>query len=311
MKKYLLSAFAVIALLLFSCDSRSEYEKLMEENARLQQKMNNLSEEERSLKGEYANAVETLQAIEDSLQAISDREKDIQKLTKKIEGTKDLDKKQAILAKLQVLQSANDAAKDQARVLQGKLYAIKIENEQLRKMIAQSETRLLAKEQELADVQGLINDLRSSLSKMEAQLLESKGELKGAYELLKKRNEELTAANQKLNNTLAELKNKTSFIQEQARGYVSCGTKKLLRQKGILGKTNVKLTKEYQSAVRANSYTVNYFESDLIECGSSGKIEAVLPERSEKSYKIEGNKLVITDNEAFWKTDKIVVIVKE
>lgn len=311
MKKYLLSAFAVTALLLYSCNSRSEYEKLMEENARLQQKMNGLSEEERALKGEYANAVETLQAIEDSLQAIGDREKDIQKLTKKIEETKDLDKKQAILAKLQVLQSANDAAKDQARALQGKLYAIKVENEQLRKMIAQSETRLLAKEQELADVQGLINDLRSSLSKMEAQLLESKGELKGAYELLKKRNEELTAANQKLNNTLAELKNKTSFIQEQARGYVSCGNKKLLRQKGILGKTNVKLTKEYQSAVRANSYTVNYFESDLIECGSSGKIEAVLPERSEKSYKIEGNKLVITDNEAFWKTDKIVVIVKE
>ncbi len=311
MKKYLLSAFAVAALLLNSCNNRSEYEKLMEENARLQQKMNNLSEEERAMKGEYANAVETLQAIEDSLQAISDREKDIQKLTKKIEETKDLDKKQAILAKLQLLQSANDAAKDQARALQGKLYAIKVENEQLRKMIAQSETRLLAKEQELADVQGLINDLRSSLSKMEAQLLESKGELKGAYELLKKRNEELTAANQKLNNTLAELKNKTSFIQEQARGFVSCGTKKLLRQKGILGKTNIKLTKEYQSAVRANSYTVNYFESDLIECGSSGKIEAVLPERSEKSYKIEGNKLVITDNEAFWKTDKIVVIVKE
>ena len=311
MKKYLLSAFAITALLLYSCNSRSEYEQLMEENARLQQKMNGLSEEERALKGEYANAVETLQAIEDSLQAISDREKDIQKLTKKIEETKDLDKKQAILAKLQALQSANDAAKDQARALQGKLYAIKVENEQLRKMISQSETRLLAKEQELADVQGLINDLRSSLSKMEAQLLESKGELKGAYELLKKRNEELTAANQKLNNTLAELKNKTSFIQEQARGYVSCGTKKQLRQKGILGKTNVKLTKEYQSAVRANSYTVNYFESDLIECGSNGKIEAVLPERSESSYRIDGNKLVITDNEAFWKTDKIVVIVKE
>jgi chromosome segregation ATPase len=195
--------------------------------------------------------------------------------------------------------------------LQGKLYAIKVENEQLRKMIAQSETRLLAKEQELADVQGLINDLRSNLSKMEAQLLESRGELKGAYELLKRRNEELSAANQKLNLTLADLKNKTSFIQEQARGYVSCGTKKTLRQKGILSKTNLKLTKEYQTAVRANSYTVNYFESDLIECGSDGKIEVVLPERSEKSYKIEGHKLIITDNEAFWKTDKIVVIVKE
>jgi hypothetical protein len=63
--------------------------------------------------------------------------------------------------------------------------------------------------------------------------------------------------------------------------------------------------------VRANSYTVNYFDSDLIECGTGGKIEAVLPDRSVNSYKIEGHKLVITDNEAFWKTDKIVVIVKE
>jgi chromosome segregation ATPase len=311
MKHFLLMAFSIAALFLHSCDSRSEYEKLSEENARLQQKMNNLSEEERSLKGEYANAVETLQAIEDSLQAISDREKDIQKLTKKIDETNDLDSKQAILAKLQALQSANDEAKDQARALQGKLYAIKVENEQLRKMIAQSETRLLAKEQELADVQGLINDLRSNLSKMEAQLLESRGELKGAYELLKRRNEELSATNQKLVLTLADLKNKTSFIQEQARGYVSCGTKKILRQKGILSKTNLNLTKEYQTAVRANSYTVNYFESDLIECGSDGKIEVVLPERSEKSYKIEGHKLIITDHEAFWKTDKIVVIVKE
>jgi hypothetical protein len=85
----------------------------------------------------------------------------------------------------------------------------------------------------------------------------------------------------------------------------------LLRQKGIRSKTSEKLTKEYQSAVRANSYSVNYFESDLIECGSDGKIESVLPERNEKSYKIDGHKLMILDNELFWKTDKIVVIIKE
>jgi chromosome segregation ATPase len=310
--KYLFSVTVIAAVFfLNSCESRTEYEKLMEENARLQQKMNSMSEEERTLKGEYGNAVETLQAIEDSLQSITSREKDIKELTRKIDETKDLDKKQAILEKLQVLQEANDAAKNQARTLQSKLYAFKVENEQLRKMIAQTDTRLLAKEQELADVQGVINDLRSTVSKMEIQLLESKGELSAAYEALKKRNEELRSNNEKLNTTLADLKGKTDFIQEQARGYVACGTKKLLRQKGILSKTTEKLTKEYQSAVRANSYSVNYFESDLIECGSDGKIELVLPERNEKSYKIDGHKLMILDNELFWKTDKIVVIIKE
>jgi hypothetical protein len=66
MKHYLLSALSIAALFFYSCDSRSEYEKLMEENARLQQKMNNLSEEERSLKGEYANAMNKLIADENN-----------------------------------------------------------------------------------------------------------------------------------------------------------------------------------------------------------------------------------------------------
>lgn len=297
---------------LCSCDNnKAEYEKMMEENARLQQKLNSISEEERLLKSEYAGAVETLQAIEDSLQAITNREKDIQKLTKKIENTKDLTQKQAILANLQLLQAANDKSQAEARQLQSRLYSYKVENEQLRKMIAQTDTRLMTKEQELTDVQGVINDLRSTLSKMEAELLESKGELSGAYEVLKSKNEELSTTNSRLKNTLDDLKNKTEFIEEQAKGYISCGTKKLLRQKGILSKTNITLTKEYQSAVRANSYPINYFESDLIECGSSGKIIAILPERNENSYSVEENKLIIRDNEAFWKTDKIAVIVKD
>jgi chromosome segregation ATPase len=308
----LMQALLAISIFLSACSNKkAEYEKLMEENAQLQQKMNNLSEEERLLKGEYANAVETLNAIEDSLQAIADREKDIQKLTRKIDETKDLDQKQVILAKLQVLQSANDKSKDEARQLQSKLGAYRVENEQLRKMIAQAETRLLAKEQELSEVQKGIDDLRYVLSRLEAQLLESKGELSGAYETLKKKNGELSSTNEKLTSTLSDLKKKTVFIEEQARGYVSCGTKKVLRQKGILSKTNLKLTKEYQTAVKANSYAVNYFESDLIECGTGGKIEVVLPERDPASYKVDGYKLTILNTELFWKTDKIVVIVKE
>ena len=73
----------------------------------------------------------------------------------------------------------------------------------------------------------------------------------------------------------------------------------------------MKLTKEYQSAVRANSFAVNYFENDLIECGTDGKIIAVLPERNKNSYSIDGHKILIKDYAAFWKTDKIVVIIKD
>ena len=136
-------------------------------------------------------------------------------------------------------------------------------------------------------------------------------EMNSIKAFLKKKNEELSSTNEKLTSTLGDLKKKTVFIEEQARGYVSCGTKKVLRQKGILSKTNLKLTKEYQTAVKANSYAVNYFESDLIECGTGGKIEVVLPERDPASYKVDGYKLTILNTESFWKTDKIVVIVKE
>jgi len=310
--KNLVIAFIASSLFLGACNNyKSEYDKLMEENAQLQQKMNGLSEEDRLIRSEYSSAIETLNAIEDSLRSIADRDKDIQKLTLKIKETDDLSQKQAILNKLQALKSANDNANLEAKQLQSKLNGFRVENEQLRKMIAQAETRVLAKEQELMDAQNVIDDLRGALSKMEAQLLEKQGELAGAYETLKLKNEDLSATNERLTKTLDELKKKTVFIEEQAKGYVACGSKKVLRQKGILSRTSTKLTKEYQSAVRGNSSAVNYFESDVIECGTEGKIEAILPERDPSSYKIDGHKVVVKNTEVFWKTDKIVVIIKD
>jgi chromosome segregation ATPase len=310
--KYLIGFTSIALFFLSSCSGlKSEYDKLIEENALLQQKMNNLSEEEKALKGEYSSAMDALNTIEDSLNSISERDKDIQKLTKKIDETKDLTQKQAILKKLQALQNANDNSKNEARALQSKLNSYRIENEQLRKMIAQAETRLLAKERELEDAQKVLDGLRSALSKMEAQLLESKGELASAYEELKKKNEELTNTNQRLNNTLEDLKTKSVFIDEQAVGYVSCGTKKALRKNGVLSTTSIKLTKDYQLAVKENSSTVNYFETDVLECAGDSKIEALLPERDPSSYSIEGGKVTVKNNESFWKTSKIVVLVIE
>ncbi len=307
-----LSIFALGLLVLSACENyKSEYEKILEENAALQKKINDLGADDKLIRGEYSDAIETLNAIEDSLRSITDREKDIQKLSQNLENSKDLSQKQAILAKLQALKDANDKAKNEAKQLQSKLNGYRVENEQLRKMIAQAETKILAKEQELEQAQSIIDDLRDGLSKMEAQLLESQGELAGAYEDLKRKNADLAQTNERLNRTLDELRKKTVFIEEQAKGYVACGSKKVLRQKGILNRANMQLNKEYKTAVRANSSSIDYFESNIIECGTEGKIVAVLPARSTASYEIDGHKLTVKNAEEFWKTDKIVVIVKE
>lgn len=308
MKKY--TVFLFLTYLLFSCTGQSEYEKLMNENATLREKYNNLSEEEKLVRKEYSSAVTTLSAIEDSLKSINLRDKELKKAAEQMENSGNLEQKQEILKKLQLLMDENRKSKNQAIQLQAKMRGFKVENEQLRRMIAQAETRLLAKEQELEKTQLIIDDLRITLNRMETQVLESRGELNVAYDNLKVKNEELTAINQRLSNTLSDLKGKTNFIEEQAKAYVSCGTKKVLRQKGILSKTNLKLTKEYQVAVKANSSNVNYYNSDVIECGADGEIDLILPIRDPASYEIQGYKLLIKNNELFWKTDKVVVIIK-
>ena len=48
-----------------------------------------------------------------------------------------------------------------------------------------------------------------------------------------------------------------------------------------------------------------------MECGTDGEIIAILPARDESSYSINGNKLEVSNAEKFWKTDKIVVIIKK
>jgi len=305
--------FFILALTLglTACKNyKSDYDKMLDENAALEKKLNDMSADGKLVRGEYSEAIETLNAIEDSLRAISDREKDIQKLSQNLEMSKDLSQKQAILSKLQALKDANDKSKNNAKELQAKVNSYRVENEQLRKMIAQAETKILAKEQELEESQGLIDGLRDGLGKMEAQLLESQGELASAYEDLKKKNADLEKTNDRLNRTLDELRKKTVFIEEQAKGYVACGSKKVLRQKGILSRSSMKLTKEYQTSVRANSSSIDYYESNTVECGNEGKIISVLPERPASSYQIDGHKLIVKDTEAFWKTDKVVVLIK-
>jgi chromosome segregation ATPase len=293
-------------------DYKADYDALVAENATAQKRLNELEEEDRLIRGEYTSAIETLNSIEDTLRAISFREKEIQSLTQQKEFGGDLPQRQKILAKIQALRDANEEAKNEAKKMQSRVSRYQIENQQLKKMIAQAETRIIEKEEELEEARAIIGDMEVALAKMEGQLTEKSGQLSNAVSDLKKKNDQLSSTNDRLQETLEDLSTKNEFIDQQARAYVACGDKKALRKVGILSKISMKkLTKNYQQQVRENGDLIDYFNNDQIDCGGDGEIIYVLPDRDPSSYEVQGGVLNIKDPKKFWATDKTVVLVKK
>ena len=313
MKKLHYLAFTFLVITFGACNNyKAEYEALVEQNTTTQKKLNVLEEEDRLIRGEYSTAIETLNSIDDTLRSISLREKEIQRLSTNAEFGGELPQRQKILAKIQMLRDANEASKNEAKKMQRRLRSYQIENQQLKKMIAQAENRIIEKEEELKDARTIIGDMEMALAKMEGQLTEKNGELDDAYKDLKEKNSELTNTNEKLTTTLADLKTKNNFIEEQARAYIACADKKILRKAGILSKMSLKkLTKDYQEKVRENGDEIDYFKNNQIDCGGDGEIVYVLPARDESSYSVDDGVLNIKDPKKFWATDKTVVLVKK
>jgi len=309
---YVALLVGILGVFFSSCNNYQEqYDALVEKNAVDQKRLHELEEEDRLVRGEYSLAIETLNSIEDTLRTIATNEKEIQRLTQQKEFSGTLSQRQAIMAKLQVLRDENEAAKEAAKSMQRRVRSYQIENQQLKKMIAQAETRIVEKEEDLKEARFIIDDMELALAKMEGQLTEKSGQLDDAYKDLKDRNETLTETNDKLATTIADLETKNDFIDEQAKAYVACGDKKTLRKAGILSKTSMKkLTKTYQLSVRQNGDEIDYFNNDQIDCGGDGEIVYVLPLRAESSYEIQGSVLLIKNSKAFWATDKTVVLVK-
>lgn len=309
---YIALFIGLLGIFFSSCNNyKEQYEALVEKNAGDLKRLHELEEEDKLVRGEYSLAIETLNSIEDTLRSIASNEKEIQRLTQQKEFTGNLSQRQAIIAKLQALRDSNEAAKEAAKSMQRRMRSYQIENQQLKKMIAQAEARIVEKEQDLAEARDIIDDMELALAKMEGQLTEKSGQLDDAYKDLKARNEELSTTNEKLETTIADLKTKDAFIDEQARAYVACGDKKILRKAGILSKTSMKkLTKTYQQAVRQHGDEIDYFSNDQIDCGGDGEIAYVLPLRDESSYEVQGGVLIIKNPKTFWATDKTVVLVK-
>jgi chromosome segregation ATPase len=310
---YIILLISLLAVLFSACDNyQDKYNELIEKNAADLKRLNQLEEEDRLVRGEYSMAIETLNSIEDTLRSIDNNEKEIQRLTQQKEFSGNLSQRQAIIVKLQALRDANEAAKEAARKMQSRVRSYQIENQQLKKMIAQSEQRINDKEEDLREARLIIDDMELALAKIEGQLSEKSGQLEDAYRDLEVRNEELTESNVKLETTISDLKNKTDFIEEQAKAYVACGDKRVLRRAGILSKGSMKkLTKTYQPSVQENGDEIDYFNNDQIDCGGDGEIAYVLPERDANSYEINGSVLLIKNSKSFWATDKTVVLVKK
>lgn len=302
----------LLMMLLSACNNyKDQYDALVAKNAEDIKRLNKLEEEDRLVRGEYSLAIETLNAIEDTLRSIERNEQAIQRLTKQKEfNNGSLSQRQAIIAKLQILRDSNEKAKEAAKSMQRRVRSYQIENEQLKKMIGQAEKRIIDKEEELTEARTIIDDMELALAKMEGQLSQKSGELDDAYRDLKQRNEELSETNNKLETAVEDLQIKNDFIEEQARAYVACGEKRLLRKAGILA-TAKKLSKNYQRSVRENGDEIDYFNNDQIDCGGNGDIINVLPARDKSSYQLDGSVLLITNPKVFWATDKTVVLVKK
>lgn len=306
---FLISLLSLLLAGLSSCKNyKSEFEAKQKENALLQEEVKRFQQEEQLVKGEYSETIETLNAIEDTLNAIETREAKMRDLIDQGEVAANLSQKQIILERLDALRQANENSKNEAKRLQSKIQTFEIENEELRNLITQAEKKLTLKEAELQQTREIVSDLRRALNRTEAQLLATSGELEEAYGKLKSEKQALEAANRALEQKIEAIAQRDDFIEECARGYVACGTRKELRQADIVRKLNKNLTNDYREAVRRQKTFINFYKKNRIAC-NGGSILEILPERDPNSYSLTGDALIIEDSEAFWRVDKEVVLV--
>ncbi|MFT5648307.1 MAG: chromosome segregation ATPase, partial [Aureispira sp.] len=286
-------------------------DEAQKEQQLLNLQLETLEQEERLIKGEYADAMETLSEIDQTLGEMAQRNQEMDKLIQQKELAKGTTKEQAIMVRLQSLKNANIEADKKARRLRTKVRAFKVENLQLKKMIAQLETRFVEVELEVNKVQTTVGNMQISLNRLEAEVSVTATELSSTYADLKVKTSKLERTNTKLETTLSDLQSKNAFIEEDANAYIVCGDKQILRKNKILRLLSAQtLTTEYQSQVKLSGTKFDYFNNLQIDC-TDGEIQYLLPARDPNSYKIENEVVTILDKKTFWSTSKTVVLVKK
>ena len=304
--------FLLCSISLTSCGNADEMKRLIEENSRLKQQQQDLVNEDGQLRSEYAVAIEQLNAIEDTLRAIAEREKEIQSLTQHKEFSGNLSQRQGIMARLEALKEANEQSKEQAKALQGQVKSLKIQNDNLLKMIASTEAKVLEKEAQIQEQNNIIAEMRSTLNQMQGDLLATRGQLSDAYKDLQERNAQLESTIANLTAVNNELSKKNTFIDQTGNCYIVCGTKRELRKKNIMQDLGSGLANKYKDNVMKHGSKVTIFGTDEFTCSAEGgNIASILPKRDESSYEIQGARLIIKNPDKFWALDRVVVLVKE
>lgn len=313
MKQYLCLGL-VLACALFSLTACEDYQgKLQEEKQAqqlLQQQIKVLEEEEKLINGEYADALETMTAVNETLNEIAANNRKMEKLVQERAANEGTSLEQSILLKIQAIQDANAEAAQEAKALRSKMRAYKVENKQLQKVIEQLEAKFTTIESDVYKAETTIVNMQLALNELETEVAATDTKLASAYAELKVNTDKLERTNNELEVTLEELKNKTMFIEEDAKAFIACGTKKVLRRNKIIRLLSAKtLTLEYQTEVRKVGSEFDYFNNTEIDCGE-GEIQYILPNRPTETYEVTGGKVTIKDTKAFWATSKTVVLVK-
>lgn len=297
--------------IIISCDNhKTAYEEEALRQKLLQDSVSRLEEEERLIQGEYGEAMETITAINEALSTISERNKEMAALMAR-KDVEEGDIQANIIAQIDALKKANSNTYSEARRLQSKASAYKVENKTIKTMIASIEEKLVEKEKELDSLKVNINTLKGTLSGLQQEVDSTDSELANTYAELKIQSAFLETKNEELQATILDLKDKNQFIEDDAVAYVVCGTRKELRQNKILNLLSMKrLTPTYASQVRDLGTQFSIYDRSKIGCGE-GELIYLLPERDPNSYILEGGSIKILDSKTFWNTSKSLVLIKK
>jgi peptidoglycan hydrolase CwlO-like protein len=285
MKKLILFA-PLCAMLLFSCSSdqaggeagsNPEMDSLLRENQRLQQEING--------KDSAVNAnIRILNEIEENLALIRQKEAVIN-TSRNNDPELEADQKDRIIEEIQIINSLMEENKNKVASLRSKLKKADSKIGELEKMV---ET-LLAK---INEQDQTIAQLRDELSKYDIAMDELTATLNETMAVVEEKEHELNTAFYVIGST-KELKENGIITKEG--GFIGLGKIKKLRED---------FNKDYFTQVDITK---------ISEVTLGGKEVDVLTTHPSGSYKIVGDKvkekLVITDQKAFWSVSKYLVVV--
>ncbi len=308
MKQLLFLIFGLSLLMCVACNSGGDeaYQNALAKIAQLEEEKIDLAEDRELLKEEYNEVIETLNEIDLTLQNISTRENQMENLIGDLRGG-DL-QREVILAKIASLKDANVDDQDHAKELQESLNSFETDNNSLKKIIQQYEDKIVAKDVEIANYEVKIKQIESQLQYTESELNKQYAVVAQQKDALEIKTNKLENANEELEKKYEELQQKDEFIADCVKGYYVAGSKKTLKNAGVLKRKVAMQVKDDFQRKLDKTKPFNFYKKTEIEVKKD--IIKILPERPESTYTIKDNVLYVKDIDEFWQTKHVVIVHK-